>query len=139
MVYATSPVEIILDSGADVSALSRTYGNVGVEVGQHESQFIDAQGSSLHVQSTRMAKVIFGDVVIKERFIVTDVSISILVLGHLVRLDVFSDGIEVKRLRGINVLMDLDANSNVDMKSLSTRFVRTWRDKVKFLNNVEYG
>ena len=51
----------------------------------------------------------------------------------------FSDGIEVKRLRGINVLMDLDANSNVDMKSLSTRFVRTWRDKVKFLNNVEYG
>ena len=85
---------------------------------------------SLHVQSTRMAKVIFGDVVIKERFIVTDVSISILVLGHLVRLDVFSDGIEVKRLRGINVLMDLDANSNVDMKSLSTRFVRTWRDKV---------
>ena len=42
---ATSPVEIIFDSGADVSALPRTYGNVGVEVGKHESQFIDAQGS----------------------------------------------------------------------------------------------
>ena len=85
MVDATSPVEIILDSGADVSALPRTYGNVGVEVGQHESQFIDAQGSPLHVRSTRIAKVIFGDVVLKERFIVTDVSIPILASGHLVR------------------------------------------------------
>ena len=85
MLDATSPVEIILDSGADVSALPRTYGNVGVEVGQHESQFTDAQGSPLHVHSTRIANVIFGDVVIKERFIVTDVSIPILALGHLVR------------------------------------------------------
>ena len=85
MVDTTSPVEIILDSGADVSALPRTYGNVGVEVGQHESQFIDAQGSPLHVHSTRVAKVTFGDVVLKERFIVTDVSIPILALGHLVR------------------------------------------------------
>lgn len=85
MVDATSPVEIILDSGADVSALPRTYGNVGVEVGQHEPQFIDAQGSPLHVHSTRIAKVIFGDVVLKERFIVTDVNIPILALGHLVR------------------------------------------------------
>ena len=85
MVDSTSPVEIILDSGADVSALPRTYGNVGVEVGQHESQFIDAQGSPLHVHSTRIAKVTFGDVVLKERFIVTDVSIPILALGHLVR------------------------------------------------------
>ena len=85
MVDATAPVEIILDSGADVSALPRTYGNVGVEVGQHESQFIDAQGSPLHVHSTRVARVTFGDVVLKERFIVTDVSIPILALGHLVR------------------------------------------------------
>ena len=49
MVDAPTPVEIILDSGADVSALPRSYGNVGVEVGQHAAQFIDAQGSPLHV------------------------------------------------------------------------------------------
>ena len=47
-VDASTPVEIILNSGADVSALPRSYGNVGVEVGQHEAQFIDAQGSPLH-------------------------------------------------------------------------------------------
>ena len=85
MVDASTPVEIILDSGADVSAVPRSYGNVGVEVGQHEAQFIDAQGSPLHVHSTRVAKVTFGDVTLKERFIVTDVSIPILALGHLVR------------------------------------------------------
>ena len=85
MVDSTSPVEIILDSGADVSALPKAYCNVGTAVGQHESQFIDAQGSPLHVHSTRVAKVSFGDVVFKERFIVTDVSIPILALGHLIR------------------------------------------------------
>ena len=85
MVDATSPGEIILDPGAEVSALPRNYGNVGTEVGQHEAQFIDAQGSPLHVHSTRVAKVPFGNVVLKERFIVTDVSIPILGLGHLVR------------------------------------------------------
>ena len=84
-VDASTPVEIILNSGADVSALPRSYGNVGVEVGQHEAQFIDAQGSPLHVHSTRVAKVTFGDVALKECFIVTDVSIPILALGHLVR------------------------------------------------------
>ncbi len=81
----SSNVEIILDSGADVSALPRNYGDVGVEVGQHEAQFIDAQGSPLHVRSTGIARVTFGNVVLKERFIVTDVSIPILALGHLVR------------------------------------------------------
>ena len=77
LVDAASPVEIILDSGADVSALPRTHGNVGVEVGQHESQFIDVQGSPLYVHSTRVAKMTFGDVS------VTDVNIPILALGHL--------------------------------------------------------
>ncbi len=69
MADASTPVEIILDSGADISALPRSYGNVGVEVGQHEAQFIDAQGSPLHLHSTRVAKVTFGDVTLKERFI----------------------------------------------------------------------
>ena len=102
MVDASTPVEIILDSGADVSALPRSYGNVGVEVGQHEVQFIDAQGSPLHVHSTRVAKVTFGDVTLKERFIVTDVSIPILALGHLVRAgwSVQSNGQEQYLMKG---------------------------------------
>ena len=50
---------------------------------------------------------------------------------ELKRLDAIADGIEVKRLRGMNVLMDMDAYGDYEnMKSLSTRFVRTWRDKV---------
>lgn len=79
LVDATSPVEVILDSGADVSALPRTHGNVGVEVGRHESQFIDVEGSPLHVHLRRVAKMTFGDVS------VTDVNIPILALGHLIR------------------------------------------------------
>ena len=55
-------------------------------------------------------------------------------LSHeeLQRLDAIADDIEVKRLRGMNVLKDMAANdvSAADMKSLSTRFARTWRDKV---------
>ena len=50
---------------------------------------------------------------------------------ELKRLDAIADGIEVKRLRGMNVLMDMNAYGDYEnMKSLSTRFVRTWRDKV---------
>ena len=56
----SSNVEIILDSGADVSAVPRCYSNTGVQVEQHEAQFIDAQGSPLNVHSTRVAKVTFG-------------------------------------------------------------------------------
>ncbi len=81
----SSNVEIILDSGADVSALPRCYSDTGVQVEQHEAQFIDAQGPPLNVHSTRVAKMTFGDVVLKEPFIVTDVSIPILALGRLVR------------------------------------------------------
>ena len=38
----------------------------------------------------------------------------------------------MKRLRGMDVVKDMDPNdvSAGEMKSLSTRFVRTWRDKV---------
>ena len=70
-------------SGESAKRITRSYGNVGV--GQHEAQFIDAQGPPLRVHSTRVAKVIFGDVTLKECFLVTDVSIPILALGHLVR------------------------------------------------------
>ncbi len=51
---------------------------------------------------------------------------------ELQHLDAIADGIEVKRLRGMNVLKDMEANDAGagDMKSLSARFVRTWRDKI---------
>ena len=35
-------------------------------MGQHEAQFVDAQSSPPHVHSTRVAKVTFGDVTLKE-------------------------------------------------------------------------
>ena len=55
-------------------------------------------------------------------------------LSHeeLQHLDAIADDIEVKRLRGMDVLKDMEANDvgARDMKALNTRFVRTWRDKI---------
>ncbi len=48
----------------------------------------------------------------------------------LVRLDAVADGIEVERLKTMGVLEEFqDAHETSTMKSLSTRFVRTWWDK----------
>ena len=62
------PDDIVLDSGAgaDVSALPLCYSGVGTEVSHDGSLFVDAQGNALHVDSTRLAKVRFGDVTFKE-------------------------------------------------------------------------
>ena len=54
-----SSAEIILDSGADTSALPLTYADVG-ESCQHETvgqDFIDAQGGKLDMRDTRLATV----------------------------------------------------------------------------------
>ena len=48
----------------------------------------------------------------------------------LVRLDAVADGIEVERVKTMGVLEEFqDAHETSTMKSLSTRFVRTWWDK----------
>ncbi len=49
---------------------------------------------------------------------------------ELVRLDAIADGIEMERLKCMKVLEDLQSSHDTsNMKTLSTRFVRTWRDK----------
>ena len=59
--------DIVLDSGADVSALPLCFSGVGTPVSHDGSMFVDAQGNALHVDSTRLAKVRFGDVTFKEK------------------------------------------------------------------------
>ena len=75
----------MLDSGADVSAFPLCYSGVGTAVSHEGSLFVDAQGNALHVDSTRLAKVRFGDVTFKEKFIVSGVTTPLLSLGNIMR------------------------------------------------------
>ena len=77
--------DIVLDSGADVSALPLCYSGVGTEIHHDGSLFVDAQGNALHVDSTRLAKVQFGDVTFREKFIVSGVTTPLLSLGNIMR------------------------------------------------------
>ena len=77
--------DIVLDSGADVSALPFCFSGVGTPVSHDGSVFVDAQGNALHVDSTRLAKVRFGDVTFKEKFIVSAVTTPLLSLGNIMR------------------------------------------------------
>ena len=77
--------EIILDSGADISALPLQFGQVGVEDVMPGSSYVDAQGVPLNVTGTRLAHVAFGDVVFKERFIISDITSPLLALGSVLR------------------------------------------------------
>ena len=77
--------DIVLDSGADVSALPLCYSGVGTEIHHDGSLFVDAQGNALHVDCTRLAKVQFGDVTFKEKFIVSGVTTPLLSLGNIMR------------------------------------------------------
>ncbi|CAL1136982.1 unnamed protein product [Cladocopium goreaui] len=106
-----SSAEIILDSGADTSALPLTYADVG-ESCQHETagqDFIDAQGGKLDIRDTRLATVDLGNgVILRERFIIANISCPLLALGHIVRagweIQHFSDGVFlVKNGKFVNV------------------------------------
>ena len=77
--------EIILDSGADTSALPLRFGQVGVEDVMPGTSFVDAQGMPLNVTGSRIAHVAFGDVVFKERFIISDITAPLLALGSVLR------------------------------------------------------
>ena len=70
--------DIVLDSGADVSALPMSFANVGTACAHDGSLFVDAQGNPLEVDSTRLARVRLGDVVFKEKFIVSGVTTPLL-------------------------------------------------------------
>jgi len=83
-----SYAEIILDSGADTSALPLTYADVG-ESCQHQTvgqDFIDAQGGKLDIRDTRLATVDLGNgVILRELFMIANISCPLLALGHIVR------------------------------------------------------
>ena len=102
--------EIILDSGADTSALPLSYGSVGEscnDVGLQD--YIDAQGGKLDIRDTRLATVDLGNgVILRERFIIANISSPLLAMGHIVRagweLHHLSDGIYlVKNDKSISV------------------------------------
>eukprot|EP00435_Cladocopium_sp_Y103_P056888 s567_g19.t1 len=77
--------DVILDSGADTSALPLRFAAVGIEGPSPETSFVDAQGAPLTVQSTRLANIQFGDVIFRERFIVSDITCPLLSLGSVLR------------------------------------------------------
>ena len=77
--------DIVLDSGADVSALPLSYSGVGTPVSHDGSLFVDAQGNALHVDPTRLAKVWFGDVTFKAKLVVSGVTTRLLSLGNIMR------------------------------------------------------
>ena len=77
-------VDIVLDSGADVSALPLSYAGVGVPASGDGATFVDAQGNALVVDSTRLAKVKLNGIVFKEKFIVSGVT-TLLSLGNVMR------------------------------------------------------
>ena len=77
--------DVILDSGADTSALPLSFANIGDECPNPNTCFVDAQGAPLTIQSTRIANVQFGDVTFRERFIVSDITCPLLSLGSILR------------------------------------------------------
>ena len=107
----SNSADIILDSGADTSALPLAYIDVG-ESRSHETigqDYIDAQGGTLDIRDTRLAPVGLGNgVVSRERFIIANISCPLLALGHIIRagweLQHTNDGIcLVKNDRFVNV------------------------------------
>ena len=80
----STSADIILDSGADTSALPLAYSDVG-ESCSHETvgqDYIDAQGGKLDIRDTRWVTVDLGNgVVLRERFIIANISCPLLALG----------------------------------------------------------
>ena len=78
-------IDIILDSGADCSALPLEYAHVGHDAAGHAAMagYVDAQGNPLKVKATRDAEVTLGATVFKERFVVAPVTSPLICLGHL--------------------------------------------------------
>ena len=85
-VYHVRTVEIILDSGADGSALPMEYASTGVATALDDRlRFVDAQGCPLDISSTRLATVDFGNCSLKEEFIVASITSPLLSLGKLMK------------------------------------------------------
>ena len=75
------PCDVILDSGADTSALPLHFSEVGTACPDPSTTYVDAQGSPLTIESTRLATVQFGNVQFREKFIIADITTPLLALG----------------------------------------------------------
>ena len=84
-------IDIILDSGADCSALPLEYAHVGHDAAGHVAMagYVDAQGNPLKIKATRDAEVTLGATVFKERFVVAPVTSPLICLGHLYKAGYF--------------------------------------------------
>ena len=76
-------IDIILDSGADCSALPLEYAHVGHDAAGHVAMagYVD--------EATRDAEVTLGATVFKERFVVAPVTSPLICLGHLYKAGYF--------------------------------------------------
>ena len=82
----SSDQAIILDSGADCSALPMNFSHVGVPDKREASGlYVDAQGNPLRTAGVRVAEIQVGQLKFKERFIVSDVTMPLISLGKLYR------------------------------------------------------
>ena len=70
-----------------------------------------------------------GDVALQELTFPFSVHEPCLTEDELLRLDTIADALELKRLHEMQVLTDA-SDMPADSKILSTRFVRTWREKI---------
>ena len=75
--------DIILDSGADVSALPASYANVGVAAGSPSERYVDASGRPLKTCGMRIAEVQVGAFRFKEKFLIGGVTCPLLSLGKM--------------------------------------------------------
>ena len=62
--------DVILDCGADTSALPLRFGQAGTECPTPSTSYVDAQGMPLSIQSTRLAHVQFGDVIFQSKVLI---------------------------------------------------------------------
>eukprot|EP00435_Cladocopium_sp_Y103_P053919 s1374_g17.t1 len=79
------PCDVILDSGADTSALALHFSEVGTACPDPNTTYVDAQGSPWTIESTRLAIVQFGNVQFREKFIIADITTPLLALGHIIK------------------------------------------------------
>ena len=106
--------DVILDSGADTSALPLCCADVGIAGPAPDTCFVDAQGTPLNVQATRVANIRFGDVTFRERFIVSDITCPLLSLGSVLR-----SGWNVMHIDGMPFLTKDDKRIEVLFKNNS--------------------
>ncbi|CAE7244295.1 RE1 [Symbiodinium sp. CCMP2592] len=75
--------DIILDSGADISALPETYAQVGDPAPSSAQRFVDASGRLLQSKGIRIAEVRVGSIRFREKFLIGGVTCPLLSLGKL--------------------------------------------------------